>query len=140
MAAKNTFGVVVKIGATSTPTTTLANVFNIDPPELSRGTIDTTTHASADNTMEFMAEKLFDPGELSIDMNYIAGSADDAAIITLMAADSYFVQWTAAKGTGGPATFTAPVIGISYKENAKAVTGKQTATLKCKVIGKVVVA
>jgi len=138
MAAKNTFGVVVKVGATATPSTTLANVFNIDPPELSRGTIDTTTHASADSTMEFMAEKLFDPGELSIDLNYIAGSADDLACIALMAADSYFVQWTAAKGTG-TATFTAPVIGTSYKENAKAVTGKQSATLKCKVIGKVVV-
>ncbi|GAA2609615.1 phage tail tube protein [Actinomadura fulvescens] len=56
-------------GAATEVFTAIANVTNIQGPEISRETIDVTAHNSADAWMEFVGG-LKDAGEISVDVNY----------------------------------------------------------------------
>lgn len=139
MAGQINFGVVFKIGTTATPSTTLADVFNVSPPKQSRDAVDITTHGSAGGAMEFAADGVYDPGELTVEMNYIAASATDTAILAALAsATNYYFQWSA-KSAAGVKTFTTQGIVTEYGPDALPIKGKQTATMKVKLSGAVTV-
>jgi predicted secreted protein len=72
MAGIDGFGTALQRGNGATPTetfTTIANVTSINPPGMSRETIDVTAHDSPDGWMEFLGG-LKDGGEVSTDVNY----------------------------------------------------------------------
>lgn len=140
MAAATNFGIDFKIGASSPPTTTLADVFEVGPPKATRDAVDVTTHTSASGAMEYIGDGVYDPGELTVSMNYIAASATDIACLSaLSAAAPWFFRWTAKKATG-TATFTAQGVVTEYGQDGVPLKGKQTATMKVKLSGAVTVA
>lgn len=136
--AKTNFGRTIKIGATSTPSVTLINVTGMTLPKATRDAVDMTTHASPDGYAEYLADGVIDSGEGMIAMNYIAGNADDVACLAAFAAGNYYLQWPA-KGASAVRTFTAAIVVTEYGEDEGGLKGKQSATLKFKISGKVTV-
>ncbi|WP_408585916.1 phage tail tube protein [Novosphingobium sp.] len=140
MTAKPSFGCVVKIGSTSTPSTTLTNVIEVSPPKATRDAVDATVHDSAGGAMEFIADGVYDPGDLQITMNYIAGDTNDVACLAALAATGdYYFQFSAT-GSTGTKTFTSKGVVTSYGPETRGVKGKQTATMSVKLSGPMTVA
>ncbi|GHJ01617.1 hypothetical protein TPA0906_34820 [Streptomyces olivaceus] len=71
MAGMDGFGVQLKRGDGAEPEvfTKIADVTSLNPPNISRETIDVTSHDSPNAYMEFLGG-LKDPGEVSADINY----------------------------------------------------------------------
>lgn len=110
--------------------TALAEVFNMTPPAASVDVHDATHMQSPDATREFIAG-LIDPGELSLEMNFIPGSSGDVYIQARRAARVKFksritfpnaVKWTFN-------TF------VTNYESAVPNDDKMTSTMTCKVTG-----
>jgi hypothetical protein len=140
MGGLTTYGVVFKMGTTSTPSTSIADVFEVGPPKISRDAVDVTTHGSASGAMEAIPDGVYDPGELTVQMLFTAASASDTAILTAFTSGTlYYFQWTA-KGASGVKTFTTQGIITEYGPDALPVKGKQTASMKIKLSGPVTVA
>lgn len=137
MSAKPTFGVILKIGASDPPGTTLTNVVSVGPPVRSRDALDATTHGSAGGAMEFIPDGVYDPGQMTVVLNYIAGDAnDDACIAALAASGVYYFTHTVNAASG---TETRDFMGVvtSYGPDELGVKGKQTASMAIKVSGPV---
>ena len=140
MGGLTSYGVVFKIGTTSTPSTTIADVLEVGPPKTTRDAVDVTTHGSANGIMEAIPDGVSDPGEISVQMLYTAASATDTAILTAFSAGTlYYFQWTA-KSASGTKTFTTQGVITEYGADPLPVKGKQTATMKVKLSGAVTVA
>ncbi len=75
-AAKWAYGTLLKIGdgESAETFTTLAEVFEISPAEMSRDAIDVTNHSSADGYKEFIPG-LRDAGEYDVKMNWLPANA-----------------------------------------------------------------
>ncbi|MFJ9662864.1 phage tail tube protein [Streptomyces griseoflavus] len=71
MAGMDGFGVQLKRGdgAATEVFTKIADVTSLNPPNISRETLDVTSHDSPNGWMEFLGS-LKDPGEVSADVNY----------------------------------------------------------------------
>src|SRR5690606_39782147 len=71
MAGMDGFGVQLQRGDGAEPEvcTAIADMPSLNPPGMSRETIDVTSHDSPDAWMEFLGG-LKDPGEVSADINY----------------------------------------------------------------------
>ncbi|MEU3441812.1 phage tail tube protein [Streptomyces griseoincarnatus] len=71
MAGMDGFGVQLKRGDGAEPEvfTKIADVTSLNPPNISRETLDVTSHDSVNGYMEFLGS-LKDPGEVSADVNY----------------------------------------------------------------------
>lgn len=137
MTAKPTFGVVLKLGASDPPSTTLTNVTSVSPPRPSRDALDATTHASAGGAMEYIPDGVYDPGEMVVTMNYVAEDAnDDACIAALAASAPYYFSHTV-NAASGSATRDFMGVVTSYGPDELPVKGKQTATMTIKVSGPV---
>lgn len=72
-------------GATANTFDTIAEVFDISPPNETTDVIDATTFGSADGMREYILG-LTDPGECSFEMNFVPGSASEQKILTVKAA------------------------------------------------------
>lgn len=135
MAGKEAFGAVVKIGSSNPPGTTLAGVTDVAPPNYTRDAVDVTAHDSPGGAMQFTPDGVYDPGDLTITLNHISGSATDLAIETLfLAGDSIYVSWTENDATDIDTMTSAGVI-TSYQVDNLAVKGKQSAKLAIKLSG-----
>lgn len=62
----------------------LAEVFSITPPSAAIDPIDVTHMQSPNRTREFVSG-LNDPGECSLEMNYVPGSASDQILLAILA-------------------------------------------------------
>ncbi|MEU3161409.1 phage tail tube protein [Streptomyces griseoincarnatus] len=71
MAGMDGFGVQLKRGDGAEPEvfTKIADVTSLNPPNISRETLDVTSHDSPNGWMQFLGS-LKDPGEVSADVNY----------------------------------------------------------------------
>jgi predicted secreted protein len=71
MAGMDGFGVQLQRGdgLETEAFTTIADVTSLNPPNISRETLDVTSHDSTNGWMEFLGS-LKDPGEVSEDVNY----------------------------------------------------------------------
>jgi hypothetical protein len=80
--AKIGYGSVFEMAEEATPTVfvALGEVFNIDPGDDEDGEVQATHYQSPDNSHEYIPG-LTTPGTVSIEGNYIPGSATDLAII-----------------------------------------------------------
>lgn len=143
MAEKN-FGAAFYMAAVAAPLGALiklAEVVSVKAPGMTRGTIDTTTHDSVDGFMEFMGEGTIDPGELTIQVHRVPGSATDTACLAAAASGLATAMKVTSNGRddqGAPKKMQTAGIGIvtSYEPDDQPVQGKQTATLSIKASGK----
>lgn len=80
------FGTLFKTGNGAVPEifTTLAEVTNITPPAMARDTVDVTHELSPEAWREFIAG-LKDGGEVSVEMNFVPGQSDAAALMAELA-------------------------------------------------------
>ena len=76
------YGSEFQLGDGATPTetfTALAEVYSITPPSDSVDVVEATHYKSPNRTKEFI-DGMIDPGECSLEMNFIPGSPADDAI------------------------------------------------------------
>lgn len=131
--AKTTHGLDVTVGGV-----TLAGVTSFTPPEMTRGTVDVTDHDST-TAKDYLAEDLYELGDSTVTMNYVAGSAtDDACIAAITAAPGSPVAVTmTVKSSGGTETISFSAYGTGYQlsELPAGSAAKQSATLTLKPTG-----
>lgn len=135
--AKDTRGTMLRLAAAPGSPVLVAELTSITPPALTRGTIDVTTHDGATEAMEFIADGVYDPGEISCEGNLILGStADDLFIAALTTGNLYNFE-IEAKGTGTTREeMTGTCIITGYTPGEMPVAGaKQTFTATMKVTG-----
>ncbi|WP_411340311.1 phage tail tube protein [Sphingopyxis sp. J-6] len=82
VAAKTSFGAELWMAVSGGSLAKVAELKSLTPPKHSRGTIDVTTHDSPAGAREFITEGVYDTGEVSGSIHYIAGSAGDDAMLT----------------------------------------------------------
>lgn len=87
--AKIGYGTLFKIGNGAAPEvfTTVAEVTAITPPNMSRDAIDASHELSPEGWREFIGG-LKDGGEVSIELNFVPGSATTIALMAEIAADA----------------------------------------------------
>lgn len=87
-ASAATTGIGIKFGMKSTPSATtytdLAEVFDITPPQEMDDEIEVTHYQSPDGFKEFIGG-LTDPGECTLSLNYVPGSATETLILSTKA-------------------------------------------------------
>jgi len=129
------FGTTFKIGLTNPPGTELLGVTDISPPDLARDAVDVTDHKSAGGAMEFIADGVYDPGQLVVTMNHEKGSATDLACRDFFFnTPDVYVQWTE-NASSGSETLTSAAVVTNYSVDSLQVKGKQSAKLTLKLSG-----
>lgn len=135
-AAKDTRGTVLKLVATGGSLATIAELTSITPPTLSRGTIDVTTHDGATEAMEFIADGVYDPGEISCEGNLIAGTAADDLFVAAATGGGIYDFEIVIKAASGTESLEGKCIVTSYGPGDMPVAGgKQTFSATMKVTG-----
>lgn len=133
--AKNAFGAELWLVATGGVLAKVAELTSIEPPVPSRDTQDVTTHDSTGGAAEFIAEGVYDPGEIKAKGNYIANTAGDialrAALMTAAMQDFKIV----AKGSATTEDLTGACVVTSYGPDSLEVKGVQTFSITLKVSG-----
>ncbi|MBJ6626061.1 phage tail tube protein [Streptomyces sp. I4(2020)] len=133
MAGMDGFGVQLKRGDGAEPEvfTKIADVTSLNPPNISRETLDVTSHDSVNGWMEFLGS-LKDPGEVSADVNY-QPSAHDLLVSDFEDATprNYQIVFPDADVT----TWEFPAILTGFEPEAP-YDDKATASLTWKVSGK----
>lgn len=121
-------------GASSESFTDLAEVLSISPPSQSVDIIDVTHLKSTDRIREFIAG-MIDPGEVSMEMNLVPGSASEIAIQALegLSTTTNF-RVTFPDGTAGSVTWIFAGFLAGY-EPAIPSGEKMTANVSFKVTG-----
>lgn len=135
-AAKDTFGTVLKLVATGGSLATVAELTSITPPALTRGTIDATTHDGASEAMEFIADGVYDPGEISIEGHLVAGSTADDLFITAVTGGGVYDFEIVIKAATGTESMEGTCLITAYTPGDMPVSGgKQTFSATMKVTG-----
>lgn len=106
----------------------VAGITNINPPSYTRDAIEDTDMDSPDSFREYIAG-LMDAGEVSLDLNYVAASAD--VIIAAMTTGEGAFRITFPNAV----TWTFLAIPTAYSPGAP-FDDKQTATATFKITGK----
>lgn len=112
--------------------TELGEVTNITPPNLSVDQIEVTHMRSPSRTKEFISG-LTDPGDMSVEMNYVTGGATDEFILAWRASGESRAC-RIKHNSGDIDTFPAFILGY---QTALPVADKKSATLNLKVAGAV---
>ena len=136
VAAKKSFGAQLHMAADGvTPLVLVAELLTLQPPVLERATIDVTTHDSAGQAMEFITEGVYDPGEVSGQLHYVAGSAGDDAMIAALTGGGLYDFKVVLKAATGTEDMAFSGYVTNYGPDAMETTGKQTASFTIKVTG-----
>ena len=136
IAAKQTFANKVFMDASPTAAVTLVGeLLDFNPPRGARATEDVTTHDSAGGAQEFMAEGIYDPGELTLTMHHIDGSTTDLAFTTALATGALQNVMLRLKAATGSRDWFFSGYVTDYGPEAQPIRGKQTATATLKVTG-----
>jgi predicted secreted protein len=134
--AKTSFGAELWIHDGST-LVKVADLNTITPPKPQRGTIDTTAHDTTPPGKTFIGEATYDPGEISVQGNYIAGSTGDD-LMTEALNDGDNRDWKivvkAASGTEDITSLDGAIM-TQYGPDGFEVDGKQTFSATLKVSG-----
>lgn len=135
-AAKTSFGAKLFVAPSGvTPLVNVAELLSLNPPVPERATQDVTTHDSAGGAMEFIPEGVYDSGEVSGQVHYIADSAFDTTMITAYTTGGLYNFKTVSKGASGLKHKLFSGYVTSYGPDGMEVTGKQTASFSIKVTG-----
>ena len=133
--AKTSKGAILKLDDTGGTPATVAELTSISIPGLERSTIDVTTHDSAGQAMEFIAEGVYDAGEIQCQGNYIAGSAGDDLFIAALTSGTVQDFEIVVKAATGTETISGSAIVTAYQPEALEVQGKQQFSATLKVTG-----
>jgi len=114
---------------------TIAEIFEISPPNQQTSDVDVTHMASPNKTREFI-QGMVDPGEMSIGINWVPGDATDVilqALKTSGAVRSMKITW--------PNLVTWTFSGfIKGFEPSAPIDDKMTATITVRVTGSITIA
>ena len=130
------YGTTVEVqnGETTPGWEFIGEITNITPPNESVDQVDVTHMESPGRTREFI-QGLIDPGEMSLDLNHVPGSATDDLIL----------EWRTSGETRSMritypnnVTETFPAFVLGYAPSGVAVADALTATLTVKVAGAIV--
>lgn len=114
--------------------TALAEVTSITPPNESVDVID-VTHMDSPNRYREFIQGLIDPGNMSAELNWVAGGAtDDLVVAWRTAGETRNVRIT----TNNNTTYTFPAFVTGWSPQMP-VDGKMAATLELKVAGAITV-
>lgn len=133
-AAKTALGAKLWMGASVGTLAQLAEVLSITPPQPSRETIAASTLATTGG-MEFIAAGLYDAGEISAQLHYIAGDTTDDALVAARDAGSLQVFRITVKGASATEDLTFEGYITTYGPDGLEIDGKQTASLTVKISG-----
>ncbi|HEX8555778.1 MAG TPA: phage tail tube protein [Sphingomonas sp.] len=135
-AAKTTFGNKLFMAAAPTAATTaIAELLTFDPPKKTREKMDVTTHDSPEGAGEIIVEGTYDPGELTGQVHYIAGSAGDTAMLTALTSGALQNIKLRSKSAAGNEDMSVQGYVTSYGPDGMAVKGKQTAAFTIALTG-----
>lgn len=124
----------VELGVTPGDFSALGEVTNVTPPNESVDVIDVTHMDSPGRYREFI-QGLIDPGDMSVDMNWVPGSATEDLILDWRTSgETRDGRITTPNGI----TYTFPCFVTGYTP-AMPIDGKMSATLTCKVAGEITV-
>jgi hypothetical protein len=137
VAAKISFGVELWMAAHGSSLVKVAELITVSAPVQKRSTIDATTHDSPAGAQEFIVEGTFDPGTISGQVNYIAGSAGDTALLTALTGGALQDFKIVPKAAAGTYDVTFSGFLTSYGPDAMPTNGKQTASFEVKISGTV---
>lgn len=132
--AKTSLGATLSMGVSASPLTALAELTNITPTKITRDTID-VSHLGSTGGKDYLAAGLYDLAEVTVSMNYEAGSAtDDALSLAATEGTLRYFEIVAKAGTGTEdITFSGFV--TSYGPDEFTVDGKQQASATIKPTG-----
>jgi hypothetical protein len=140
-AAKTALGAIFCMVAAPTTIVTathrVAELLTLQPPQWERGTQDVTTHDSAGQAREYIAEGVYDAGEISGTLHYIAGSTGDLAMLSAMIGGTLLNCRCVLKGATGTQDLSFQGFLTNYSPDEMEVEGKQTASFTVKVTGAV---
>lgn len=134
-AAKNSFGAKFYMAADGiTPLVLVAELLTIAPPQLERGMQDATTHDGG-QAEEFIPEGVYNAGEVSGSMHYIAGSAGDDAMLAALTGGGLMDCKVVLKAATGTEDLTFSGYVSSYGPDEMEIKGKQVASFTVKLTG-----
>lgn len=134
-AAKTSFGAEFWMGPSGGMLVKVAELLTVNPPKRSRQLEDATTHDSAEGAQEFIAQGIYDPGEITGQTHYIAGSAGDDAMIAAVT-DGVIRDWKiVAKSASDTEDMEGSGFVTEYGPDELPVQGKQAASWTIKVSG-----
>lgn len=136
-AAKIAFGSELWMGPSAGTLVKVAELLSVNPPRRSRETIDATTHDSPAGAMEFITAGVYDPGEITGSVNYIAGSAGDDAMIAAITDGEERDFKIVAKSASDTEDMTFSGFLTEYGVDDLPTDGKQTASFTAKVTGEI---
>lgn len=123
----------VETSAGSGTYTKLGEVTSVTPPNESVDEVE-VTHMESPNRYKEYVQGLIDPGDISVEINYIPGDAtDDFIVAWRTSGETRNMKFTYPNAAG--VTFPAFVKG--YQPSIGGPSGKMSATLTCKVAGEV---
>ncbi|ARR55332.1 hypothetical protein HY78_18740 [Rhizorhabdus wittichii DC-6] len=119
--------------AIATALTKLGEVTNVGLPNEQSADVEATHYESPDRTREYIAG-LIDPGELTIELNWIPGDATDDLLVAAKSSGSVLLMRTVVPGAQ---QFTYPGI-VKGIERTVPIDDRMTATVTIRVAGAVV--
>ncbi|MFS0736933.1 phage tail tube protein [Sphingomonas sp. 1P06PA] len=119
-----------------TALTKIAEVTSISLPNEQVDDVEVTHLESPNRTREYIAG-MIDPGEITIEMNYIAGSASDDLISEAKADAVAVAMKIVVPATGGDQQFTFNGIIKGYERSGLVADEAQMATLTVRIAGAV---
>jgi len=135
-AAQTSFGAVLRLADTGESVAVVAELTNVDPPTPTRNAVNVTTHDSTDDAMEFIADGVYDPGEINFQGFYIAGSdGDDALLGALINGTMQNFEIDLPAADGGKERMSGSAIVTSYGPDGQEIEGAATMSGTLKVSG-----
>lgn len=134
-AAKTSFGIELHMANSGSSLAKIAELKTLNPPRQSRGTIDATTHDSSAGAREFLVEGVYDTGEVSGTMHYIAGSTGDDAMLAALTSGTKQDVKIVMKAASGTEDLTFAGFVTEYGPDDQPIEGVQMASFTIKVTG-----
>jgi predicted secreted protein len=132
--AKTALGAKLYMGPDGGTLIEIAELLTLTLPTMTRETIDVTTLSSS-GAKEFIAGGVYDTGEVSGSVHYIAGSAGDDAMIAALTDGVVRGFKAVVKSAGDTEDMMFSGYLTSYGIDEFAVDGKQSASFTAKVTG-----
>ena len=112
----------------------IPEVLSVTPSNPTRATYQNSHHKTVD-AHTYEGEALLEPGTLTVQINYLSGSATDLKLLAMLNYKSPKPYRSAHNADGGKRQISGSVILTGYAPGAMPLTGKQEATLTFQASG-----
>ena len=134
-AAKTNFGAVLKLADSGGTPAAIAELTSVGVPGISVNLLDATSHDSTGGAREFIAEDVYDTGEIAIEGHYIAGSTEDDLFIAAATGAVKQDFELLVKASSGTETISGSCFVQNYEPGELTIEGKQMFSATLKVTG-----